>query len=302
MKDLRVGKRTLKTALAVVLSLYIGNLLNLSTPLFAGFAAVVVMQGSVYDSLRVSKDRMLATITGAIVALAIIAIGYKNYLTIGIGIILVILICTNFKWKNSIALGCMTFLIIIVNEGGQNELQYALHRALDTLIGLVVGMAVNFLVFPPHPLRLIIKTYRAIEEDSFQVFRDFLLEDKPMQISLIQNDLIQAESDYGELKKLLRIRMIDEELLLQLEEINHLLFQIVSHMVVVGANNEPRVLSRRAMKKVLRIIPDLEPERIGETHDLFDDIYSYHMERIAELLLVIREKIHTIYDQEPHVE
>lgn len=301
MKDLRVGKRTLKTALAVVLSLYIGKLLQLSTPLFAGFSAVVVMQGSVYDSVRVMKDRMLATITGALVALLFIALRFENYLAIGLGIILVILISTNFKWKNSIALGCITFLIIMVNEGGDSEMQYALHRTLDTMIGLVVGTAVNYLVFPPHPMRLIIATYREIEEDLFTVFRDFLEFEKPMQITLIQGDLIQAESDYSALKKQRRLRMIKEERLLQLGEVNSLLFQIVSHMVVVGAENEHRPLSGRALKKVRRILPELEVGDDPPTHDLYDDLYSYHIERIAELLLLIREKIHTIYEQEPNV-
>lgn len=301
MKDLRVGKRTLKTALAVVLSLYIGNLLQLSTPLFAGFSAVVVMQGSVYDSFRVLKDRMLATITGAIVALITIATGFENYLTIGIGVIVVILLCTQFKWKNSIALGCITFLIIVVNEGGENELQYAFHRALDTLIGLVVGTAVNYLVFPPHPLRLIIKTYRSIEEDLFTVFRDFLVHEKPMQISLIQSDLIQAESDYVALTKQRKMRLVKEARLLQLEEVNSLLFQIVSHMVVVGADTEHRLLSRRALSEVQRILPELTMDCKNDATDLLDDLYSYHMERIAVLLLLIREKMHAIYEQEPDV-
>ena len=299
MKDLRVGKRTLKTALAVVLSLYIGSLLQLKSPLFAGFAAVVVMQGSVYDSFRVLKDRMLATITGAVVGLIIIATGYQNYFTMALGIILVILICTNFAWKNSIALGCITFLIILVNEGGHNEFQYAVHRALDTLIGLVVGTAVNYLIFPPHPLRLIIKTYRSIERDLYVVFKDFLQYEKPMQISLIQSDLLKAEADYVALKKQRRLRLVNQDLLTLLEEVNALLFQIASHMIVVGAENERHNLTTQALKDVRQVLPDLVIDQPEEPHELYDSLYSYHIERIAELLLLIQDKMQLVYELGP---
>jgi uncharacterized membrane protein YgaE (UPF0421/DUF939 family) len=301
MKGMRIGKRTLKTALAVVLSLYIGNVLRLNNPLFAGFSAVIVMQGSVYDSVRVMKDRMLATITGAVVALLILATGYENYLTIALGIIVIILLCTRFQWKNSIALGCITFLIILVGEGTQSELSYAIHRALDTLIGLVVGFAVNFLLFPPHPLRLIIRTYREIEKDLFEAFRDFLEHEKPMPLNLIQSDLVQADADYQLVKKQRKVRVIKQERLIQLEQVNSLLFEIVSHMVVIGTRNEGRNMSERAAKKVRRILPNLQLKEPTGPLDLNDEFYSYHIERIAELLLLIREKMHTIYEQEPKV-
>ncbi len=297
--DLRVGKRTLKTALAVVISLYIGSLLQLETPLFAGFSAVIVMQASVYDSFRVAKDRMLATITGALVALLFVYLQFDNYFAIAMGIVIVIWINTNFKWKNSVALGCITFLIIVINEGGENELLYAFHRSLDTLIGLVVGTSVNLLIFPPHPMRMIVATYKKIEDDLFQVLKDFLESDKPMKLSLIQGDLVKAESDYGELKKQRRLRMINTATLDSLEEVNILLFQIVSHMTVVGARKDRRHLSRRALNKVQQILPDVKQEGFYGAHDLYDDLYSYHIEKITELMLLIRDKMQVIYQQVP---
>ncbi len=300
--DLRVGKRTLKTALAVMISLFIGNILHLETPLFAGFSAVVVMQGSVYDSFRVMKDRMLATLTGAFVALVFVYFRMNNYLMIGLGIVIVILVCTNFKWKNSIALGCITFLIILIGEGGENPLLYAGHRSLDTLIGLVVGTTVNFLVFPPHPMRMIVRTYRTIEQDLFKVFQEYLESNKPIHLSLILNDLIKAEADYGELKKQSRLKIVSDEVLESLEEVNWLLFQIVSHMTVVSARKERRIISKRALKKVHRILPNLKPDNTQIPHALQDDIYSYHIEQIADLMVAIRKKIHEIYEHGPETD
>lgn len=299
MRRIRLGKRTLKTALAVILSLWVGRLVQLEQPLLAGFSAIVVMQTSLFSSLEQGKNRMLATITGAIIAMIIVSSGYLNYFTIGLGTIIVILLCNYFNWTKSISLGCMVMLIIVVDVGDKNTLIYALNRTLDTFIGIVVGTLINLFVFPPHPLRWIFDTYASIEGDLFRVFREFIDEEKPMALDLIQQELVQANADYRELMEQRRYRLIKKEKLMELEEINRLLYQVVSHMTVVGSSNEHRVLSRRAIKKVRRILPDLEMQTTTSHHDLYDDIYSYHMERIAELLLVLREKIHAIYDKNP---
>lgn len=299
MRDLRIGKRTLKTAIAVVLSLMIGRFVNLQQPLMAGFSAIVVMQSSLFSSLDQGKNRLLATITGAIVACIISWSGFTNYFTIGLGTIVIILICNIFDWKGSITLGCMVMLVILVDVGDRNALVYAVNRTLDTFIGIAVGSLVNWFVFPPHPLRWIFESYASIERDLFIEFREFIEDEEEIEIHLIQEELVRVDKEYNALTNQYMVQLVKEKELAHLEEVNRLLFQVVSHMTVVGASNDNRVLSRRALKKVRRIMPDIRTHQSISSHDLYDDIYSYHIERIAELLLILREKIHAIYDDNP---
>ncbi len=52
--------RTIKTALAVSLTIFIAQVLNLKSPFFAGIAAIIAMQSSVSESFNMAKIVCLA--------------------------------------------------------------------------------------------------------------------------------------------------------------------------------------------------------------------------------------------------
>lgn len=301
MSRLRIGMRTVKTAIAVVLSIFIGNLLGLSNPLFAGFSAVVVMQGTIYDSLRVTKDRMLATITGALVALLFYALGVINYLTLGLGVIAVILFCIFFKMKGSVALGCMVFIIVFLSPQGQNHIDYALHRTLDTFIGLVVGTLINLFVFPPDPFRALFKSLHTIETDLNNAFLSFIHLREPMNLPRIQGELVEVNQTYKNLLKQGRLHIISPAVISEVEDINDMLFRLVSHLTVVANAEYEHSLSSEVVEKIQTLDPSFESDTTDEVRDLYDEVYGYHMERIASLLLTIREKMAAIYEADPRL-
>src|SRR5699024_12368487 len=74
------------------------------------------MTSSVFDSFKVSINRMIATIIGAIVACFLQYIDFTNFWAIAIGIILIINICIGFNWKKSISLTCIVFIAIVLYE------------------------------------------------------------------------------------------------------------------------------------------------------------------------------------------
>lgn len=86
----KIGLRTLKTSLAVGISMLTVDLLNLHSPLFAGIGAISSMQSSVSESLKSGKNRMLGTIVGAVVGIIFSALLPHNYISLSIGIILTI--------------------------------------------------------------------------------------------------------------------------------------------------------------------------------------------------------------------
>lgn len=149
MKPKKIGMRTIKTALAVSLAIFISQLLNLKSPLFVGIAAIISMKSSVSESLTAGKSRMLGTIFGAMVAIVFSYIAPTNVLSIGIGIIIIIYVCNLLGWTNAIQLSSMVFLVIVLNYDEGSRLNYAIYRAADTLIGLIIGTLINYLVVPP---------------------------------------------------------------------------------------------------------------------------------------------------------
>ena len=92
MKFTKVGMRTIKTVIAVILSLAIGELFNLRRPLLASFGAIMTMESSISESFEAGKNRIFGTIIGGLVALLIISLAPENYFFLGLGLIIIIIV------------------------------------------------------------------------------------------------------------------------------------------------------------------------------------------------------------------
>ena len=77
IKD-KIDMKTIKIALAVVVSLSIGNLLKFESPYLTAITAMIAIQSTIYDSVSFGKDRVLGTVIGASVGLAIAAFLFNN--------------------------------------------------------------------------------------------------------------------------------------------------------------------------------------------------------------------------------
>ncbi|MGL4374613.1 MAG: aromatic acid exporter family protein, partial [Turicibacter sp.] len=62
-----VGMRTIKTGMAVVLTLYVAKTALISNPFYAAIGTVFAMQNTVKSSFVAGKNRVLGTVIGAIV-------------------------------------------------------------------------------------------------------------------------------------------------------------------------------------------------------------------------------------------
>ena len=150
MKFKKVGMRTVKTVLAVTLTIGIAQLLNLKSPFFAGIAAIMAMQTSVSESLTKGRDRIYGTVLGAVIALIFSIIAPENTFFIGLGILIIIYISNIVGWTTSAQMSMIVFLSIILNLAEGGRVAYALNRILDTFIGLLIGTAINYFIVPPN--------------------------------------------------------------------------------------------------------------------------------------------------------
>ena len=63
-----LGARILKTGIAIVLALFLAQLLNAPTPVFAGISAIFAIQPTVYRSYLSIIEQVQGNIIGAIIA------------------------------------------------------------------------------------------------------------------------------------------------------------------------------------------------------------------------------------------
>jgi len=280
--------RTIKTAIAVSLSILISQILNLKSPFFVGIAAIISMKASVAESLTIGKDRMLGTIFGAIVAMVFSYIAPMNILSIGIGVIVIIYTCNLLGWKKAIQISLIVFLSIILNYEEGNRISYALYRTGDTLIGLTIGTLINYFFVPPHTCyeKLLKHSIRDMYHLLEMTLEDFIWNREKASLNKLKDFLTAIEEDYNILNKETKLKIGKyqetsnyksnfEKAIKSIENIyNHL--TILFNMEINSSLDED---NRKTIEKLFN--RRLEEEKAQD--ELFI-IYNYHMRKILEEL------------------
>lgn len=142
------GRRTIKTAISVMTSLFIANLLGLEPAVFAAVAAALSIQPTNKRSLRYAVEQVQANIAGAIIAVVISVFFGVHLYTVALAIIIVITLTNLFKWKDSIPLSIVT-VIFIMEAPTEDFLLYSWNRFLITFVGVAVSGIINVTLLPP---------------------------------------------------------------------------------------------------------------------------------------------------------
>ena len=142
-----IGLRTIKTAIAVTLSILVARLFNFEYPFFVAMTALISMDKTMGDSFKTGRNRIMGTLFGALIGISLSYIDRGNAFLCGLGMIILIELCNIFNLKGSITIGGIVMIAIMVHTE-KTPIFYGFHRTLDTLIGASLSFVVNATVFP----------------------------------------------------------------------------------------------------------------------------------------------------------
>ncbi len=229
--------RAFKTALAVLICMLISTWTPLLSPFFMSLAAIITMQISTSDSLKMGSARVIGTAVGTIIGLIFALIQPDNIVLAALGVWLLILIMNKSHWNTAIQISTFVFLAIMVNMNGQDPFVYSASRFIDTLIGVVIGISVNYFVFPYNNFKIIQqKSEELIELMRFHIVphleRD-LSQMKPQPLEELPNIRLKVLALRDELKLYkdeAQVKKVDRNDILPYEEKFELLWDMFEHM------------------------------------------------------------------------
>ncbi|WP_251552014.1 FUSC family protein [Neobacillus muris] len=161
---MKLGARIFKTGIAIVLSLYLAQILHSPSPVFAAIAAIFAIQPTIYRSYLTIIEQIQGNLIGAIVAVIfVLAIG-NHFIIIGLAAIIVIMINLKLKLENTIGLSLVT-LISIMESTGDTFITFAGIRFSTIMIGVFSAFLVNLVFMPPkYENKLYVKIISTTEE------------------------------------------------------------------------------------------------------------------------------------------
>ncbi|QJR14319.1 FUSC family protein [Usitatibacter palustris] len=117
---------------------------------YGAFTAALVVGSNVGEDLGSSLNRVKGTLAGIAAGVGIALLAGPNVLTVGLAALLTAAISLGSGWGVAVArIGVSVCLVTLVMHDA-NALEYDLYRIVNTLVGVVVGLAVSLFVFPVH--------------------------------------------------------------------------------------------------------------------------------------------------------
>lgn len=147
-----LGLRSIKTAVATTLTALLYAPFPNANPTFACIGAIFGMGVNMEDSKRSGGNRFFGTIIGGFIGLGLFKLEHiifpeGNYwlklLMVFLGIIILIALCVRFHWPGGVQPGGVVLCIILFNTP-PNYINYALDRMIDTGIGVLISLLVNY--------------------------------------------------------------------------------------------------------------------------------------------------------------
>ena len=294
MKLHKIGMRTIKTALAVVVTLFISDLLKLESPFFAAIGAIMALEASVSDSFVSSRNRMFGTIIGSLVAIIIGLLLPNNVLTIGIGIIVVIYICNLFKWKDSIKISAIVLVSILLSFEDKNPVGYAFYRALDTLIGLGIGTLVNYFILPHNVGKKLNQSLKNNKLAIRNMLETITWKDASVDFDTFRKSFIKMEGDYAILKKEVRLHSGKNTESIDYKRVFIILENTYNHLRILTEIRHIATLDAKNQQLLEYYFRQKPPEQSKEVLTNEDIIYNYHLTKTLDNLIVLDELLMNI--------
>jgi uncharacterized membrane protein YgaE (UPF0421/DUF939 family) len=290
MKLHKPGMRTIKTALAVVITLFIGDLLSVQSPFFAAIAAIISMESSVSESFKSGRNRIFGTILGGGVALIFSLTLPTNAFVIGIGIIVVIYLCNLFGWKDTIKISSFVFLSILLNYESGSQLNYVLHRTLDTFLGLTIGTLVNFFVLPHNVQGKVVDSINKIYSQLKSMLESIIWQDQNINIEQLRKELIRIEESYVILKSETRLHAAKDDSSLDYKRIFIMFENTYNHLSIITTIEKNPVIDESNRISLEELFKRQLPE-ISRDIDHLDPSYNYHLSKAIDNIKLLERMI-----------
>lgn len=299
-KRLHIGRRTFKSALAVLISLVIvskfGTSAATSKMVFAFLGAMAAMENTFKQSLEACWTQIIGMILGAIMAAVLALLPVPAVIEVVFGVLLIIVIYNVLGLNYSPNLPCLVILMSCMSEEVY-PFEYAMDRLWDTAIGLAVGMIINVLILPYDNSLKIRQTIEYLEkevilflEDMFDGDRDYpdtermreTIDDMGSQLGIYSKQWIpfRVKRDKKRLKVFIECQNKSRELLAQME--------------VLSQMENPGRLDPEVRKRLEESGADIRDHRIILRYDETDIITNYHVGKILDLRQDLMETIERI--------
>ncbi len=281
-----IGMRTIKTGIAVMLCCILMGF-AVDNMFFCVTACVVTMQDTIKTSFKMGTQRILGTIIGGIVGFLLVLISPANPFLCGIGIMIVIKSCELLK-LSSLVVSSVTFFSLYLGYVDSAPLVYSVQRVIDTSVGVIVGLAINYSVARPNYYDNTMQSFKKIKSQIKQSIKSIILLKEDLQIDKIEKNIKMSEVFYSKLidelnysRTNFNVDIIDKSL--------DLCRQIFFHIKSIELLEKELFLTKDNYKKLSKLYKkEMILLKINEKES---PVFNFHLSKIIEKMQQLEQLI-----------
>lgn len=288
----KIGLRSIKTAIAVMIGLYLSYIFKLYTPLYTSIACVTSMQSSVYDSVNDVTKRGFTAVFGVTLGYFLSKITENPYLEIlvcGFGVLLILILLNYFKLNRMASLSCIVFMASYFSK--IDKFQYGINRVIGTIIGMLVGLLVNLIVARP---RLDLEFYKDAlsERDSLRNIFVSIIKRDERDINFVSGSRKSIEDKFEKLLKEYETIMHPKMDIVHAKELNGIFTNLELSLNLLDLL-EPRNLNEENRLRLLRDF-GVELESGDQEDGELSMVYNFQVKNILNYFEEMEEILEKI--------
>lgn len=286
----KIGMRTVKTGISVTICAILSPFI-VQNPSSSAVACLLSMQDTVSGSLSIGLNRIIGTIFGGIIGFIILSIFPGSPIFCGLGVILTIHACNVLNLNKSISIACITFITIQMGypESLLDAFYYSFNKVLDTCVGVVISIVVNFSLARPNYLKSLYENFEKIESDINNYLKFKILgEENKFDLEKFMENINTTEELYTKLieevgyhKGNININKVNSVMKL-CREVNF-------HIQSIELLNKKLYLSQDTYNNLIQFYN--EEDIIFELKENESPVFNYHLMKTIECSKKIRTEI-----------
>lgn len=279
----KIGMKSIKIALAVIVSLLVGNLFKFESPYLMALNSVIGIQGTTYGSFYSAKDRIVGTLIGITLGLITITFYSSGFIIPTVGVFIVIYICSILNLKTSVVQASVVFLSLLLFPSTSAS---SISVVVSTTIGVSVAIFINLLLSPFDLKNNLNKAYYDLRESIFSLCKKVFMNDK-------DTDRLDFRTKMMKYKEL--VQAYDDEEILKIKDKN-LEFEKVDvlyeNMTVIGffifsvMKLRDNNLSEENITRINKLL-NLDIETIDYRETKGDLLLNLHVDKLLDYLEII---------------
>ena len=283
MKLQKIGMRTVKTGIAVSICTLLAQYL-VENQMFAGVGCVASVQDTVKGSLKLGFNRVKGTMIGGLVGFLCVMINPGNPILAGLGIMTTIYSCTALGINSGIIVSSVTFLSIHLGIIDSNPAYYSIQRVMDTSVGVVIGVIINYVLARPNYLELTDESLKNARRIVGECVKSGIINNGIFDRERLRKKIAKLDTIYPKLvdeikysRSQVDIEIIENEILLY-KSINHHIksIQLLDEELFINHDNYLKI---KEMYNIDILNLRLDNEK--------STVFNYHLSKILNEINII---------------